>query len=193
MPGPQAPDFPGFEPGNRAPHFVGQPLRAEIGQLGPAWTVELWFYNCMPADARPVTGCLFALGQSASAAAPGERLEIGGQDAQPGKLVAHTGGEPRASLAGATDVPLRNWVPRESWRHVALVRDGEQVRVYLDGRLEPEVSGASAPPSAADQIWIGGRSDGQFGFEGRIDEVAFYGRALAADEVKRHYEAATGR
>jgi hypothetical protein len=101
--------------------------------------------------------------------------------------------EPRASLAGATDVPLRNWVPRESWRHVALVRDGEQVRVYLDGRLEPEVSGASAPPSAADQIWIGGRSDGQFGFEGRIDEVAFYGRALAADEVKRHYEAATGR
>jgi hypothetical protein len=192
MPGPRAPDFPGFEADNHAPHFVGQRLVDSISGLGDRYTVELWFYNCMPSDARPVTGHLFSRGPDDNAQASGDHLAIGGTEAWPGKLIVHVGGAPPTRLPGATDVPLRNWVPKESWHHVALVRDGTSVAVYLDGRAEPEIAGGTAPPPVTEQIFIGGRSDNQDNFEGRIDEVAIYTRALPAEEIQKHYQAAVG-
>ncbi len=184
MPGPQAPDFPGLGPDNRVPHIVGRPLSADVPGLGDAYTVELWFYNCMPTDARPVTGYLFACG------ADGDHLAVGGAECSPGKLVFHTGADHRDARAGTTDVPLRNWVPRESWHHVALVRDGAKAAVYLDGRPQPELTAETAPPPAGGAVWIGGRGDERFGFEGRMGEVALYPRALSADEIVKHYRAA---
>jgi hypothetical protein len=186
MPGPRAAAFPGLEADNRAVHFIGKPLAAHVQGLGPAYTVEMWFYDCMPTDARPVTGYLFSRG------AAGDHLAIGGVGCGPGKLIFHAGGDPAKALTGKTDVPLRNWVPRESWHHVALVREGRQVTVYLDGRQQPELSGQADPAPAGDEIFLGGSGNGQYGFEGRIDEAAIYGRALTAEEVKKHYSAATG-
>jgi hypothetical protein len=192
MPGPRSPAFPGFEADNHAPHFVGQRLVARVPGLGPSYTVEFWFYNCMPTDARPETGYLFSRGPADMAEASGDHLAIGGQESWPGKLVVHVSGAPPTKLPGATDVPLRNWVPRQSWHHVALVRDGTDVTVYLDGRIQPEISGGTAPAPASDEVFIGGRSDDQFNFEGRIDEVAIYLRALSAEEVQKHYRVAVG-
>jgi hypothetical protein len=193
MPGPQPPAFPGMDADNRAPHFVGQRLAARVPGLGPSYTVEFWFYNCMPTDAREVTGYLFSRGPAAGSASAGEHLAIGGKGAAAGRLIFHAGADPREALAGATNVPLRNWVPRESWHHVAMVRDGSRVAVYLDGQAQPEIAGQAAVPPAADQVLIAGRNDGRFNFEGRIDEVAVYLRALPAEEVQKHYRAAVLR
>ena len=183
MPGPQAPAFPGLGPDNRASHFIGQRLAAEVPELGQSYTAEMWFYNCMPTDARPVTGYLFSRGVG------GDQLAIGGTECSSGKLVFHAGDDLGKAHAGTTDVPLRNWVPSESWHHVALVRDGEKATVYLDGRPQPELD-TKSPPVSGGSLWIAGRSDGEFGFEGRIAEVALYPRALAASEISKHYQAA---
>jgi len=190
MPGPQSPAFPGHEADNRATHFVGQRLAGRVPGLGRNYTVELWFYNCMPTDAREVTGYLFSRGP-AGAVATGEHLAIGGKQCAPGKLIFHAGSDPAKALVGTTEVRQRNWVPQESWHHAALVRDGSRVTVYLDGRPQPEISGQAAP-APSDEIFIGGRNDGRFNFEGRIDEVAVYLRAIPAEEVQRHYRAAKG-
>ncbi|MGA0409951.1 MAG: PVC-type heme-binding CxxCH protein, partial [Limisphaerales bacterium] len=74
---------------------------------------------------------------------------------------------------------------------MALVREGSMVRVYLDGNREPEISGTLEIDGnqAAHQFFLGGRSDNQFNFEGRLDEVAFYDRALSPEEIAQHYEA----
>ncbi len=181
MPGAQAPDFPGLGAGNRVPHFVGKPLSAAVAGLAGSYSVEFWFYNCMPSDARAVTGYLFARGN-------GDRLAIGGTAQAPGKLVFHVGDDLGQALGGKTDVPLRNWVDRESWHHVAFVRDGQTVKVYLDGK--PELATETASPDASPDLWIGGKGDGELGFEGRIDEVAVFSRALGAEEIVRHYRAA---
>ena len=45
---------------------------------------------------------------------------------------------------------------------------------------------AGYPPGVR-QIFPGGRSDNFANFEGRIDEVAIYDRALSTGEVARHY------
>jgi len=75
---------------------------------------------------------------------------------------------------------------------VALVRDGERVSVYLDGRTEPELTAVTAMPARVEQMWIGGTAEGEAGFEGRCDEVAVYARALTAEDVAAHYRAACG-
>ena len=188
MPGPQAPDFPGMAAENRAPHFVGQRLVAEVPGLGSAYSVSLWFYNCMPTDARAVTGYLFA---RSSGDGEGDHLAIGGTDDAPGKILFHAGSDADAPLTGRTEIPLRNWVPRESWHHVALVRDGASVTVYLNGEPQPEIAAESSIPPTGRTLFIGGRGDGAYGFEGRIDEVAVFPRALAAEEVQSHYRSAT--
>ncbi len=193
MPGPRADAFGGFEPGNRAPHFVGQRMKATLDDLGGTYTVELWVYNSMPADARPITGYLVSIGPVDAPVATGDHLAIGGTDAAPGKLLFHQGDRLDEAIAGTTDVPLRNWEPRESWHHVALVRDGNQVTVYLDGNPQPQISGQAKPtvPPGPRAVYLGGRPDNVASFEGRLDEVAIYPRALSAEEIGGHYRAAT--
>jgi hypothetical protein len=65
---------------------------------------------------------------------------------------------------------------------VALVRDAGVVRVYLDGELELE--GQAAPGTVADTMF-GGRSDNDSNWEGRLDEVAVFPRALNAREIRQ--------
>lgn len=187
MAGPQAKDFPGFEADNRAPHFIGQRLIAELDSLGPVYSVELWFYNAMPNDARPMTGYLFSRG----GATEGDHLAIGGTDHEPGKLVFRRGDKPDRAAVGKRLIALRNWVPRESWHHVVMVRQADRVAVYLDGQPTPEISDAAAPTTGATKLFIGGHAANQFNFEGKIDEVAVYNRALKTEEIVAHYKAAT--
>jgi hypothetical protein len=65
---------------------------------------------------------------------------------------------------------------------VALVRYAGTARVYLDGELELE--GAAAPGTVADTMF-GGRSDNDSNWEGRLDEVAVFPRALDAREIRQ--------
>lgn len=190
--GPQPPEFPGLEAANRAPHFVGQGFSARVPGLGPAYTVEMWFSNYMPTDARAVTGYLFSRGAAGAEGESGDHLAIGGTETAPGKLVFHAGAGLKEALAGPTELPLRHWEARENWRHVAMVRDGDGVKVYLDGKAQPEIDGR-APPAQGEQITVGGGPSPGSGFEGRIDEVAVFGRALTAEEVQKHYQAAMGK
>jgi hypothetical protein len=186
MEGPQHGAFPGFGPDNRAPHFIGQRLTAHLEPLGPAYSVELWFYNTMPCDVRPVTGYLFSRGTEAD----GDRLAIGGTEHDPGKLVFVSGDGGKHAAVGRTEIPLRNWVPRESWHHVVLVRQADHVAVYLDGQTQPEISAAAAPTTKSGEVCVAGHAGNRFNFEGRIDEVAIYSRALSPDEIAAHYQAA---
>ena len=141
----------------------------------------------MPVNVRPVTGTLFALASQGDGSRAAEELGIGGSDGDAGKLF-FSGGDSKARLSGATDIRLR------TWNHVAVVRDGNRVAVYLNGNPQPEITGQlSSRVAGASQILIGGRKDGSSGFEGKIAEAAVYGRALDADEIARHYAAAGAR
>lgn len=150
-------------PRNRAPHLAGGRIRADFRRLGSTWSVALWFWNGFPANARPVTGHLLSKGD-------GDALSIGAA----GRISL-------GELAGKTEVPLKTWT------HLALVRNERSVKVYLDGRLE---LAGEAPAASGSTLLIGGREDGQSNFEGKVDEVSVYNRALAEDDVKAQYRAA---
>jgi len=170
----------------RAAHFAGGRVRAKV-PLGDNSTVALWLWNGLPHEARAVTGYAFSRGPDGDKAARGEHLGIGGsfRGDLTGKLILFNGNERGEVLAGRTTLTLR------AWHHVVLVREGGKVRVHLDGRAEPEIAGdfAHTVPTGDDTVFIGGRNDGILGFEGKLDEVAIFPRALAAAEIAALYQA----
>jgi hypothetical protein len=167
---------------NRAAHFAGGRMKARVPGLGPAYSVELWFWNGMPSTARPVTGYFFSRGQDGAAGAPGDHLGIGGTNTAAGKLIFFGGDACNKLLAGKTEIPLR------TWNHVLLVRDGSRASVYLNFNKEPEIAGEITPGCRPDeaQIFLGGRNDNIANFEGKLDEVAVYDRAISFDELAQH-------
>jgi hypothetical protein len=184
LPGPAAKGMAAAETTNRAAHFAGGRLRATLGEIGATYTVELWAWNGLPNDARPVTGYLFSSGAESDKLAPGDHLGIGGTAMARGCLLFFNGNTANQVIAG------KNPLEPKSWNHVALVRDGAKVAIYLNGRAEPEATGeASVTRGSSDPFFIGGRSDNFANFEGKIDEVAIYPRALPAAEIVAHYAA----
>jgi hypothetical protein len=163
---------------NRAAMFCGGRVSSRIA-LGNRYSVSLWCWNGMPNDARDVSGWLFSRGPNHGVAKYSDHLGIGGTAGHAGKLIFLHGGDASKTVAGKTEIP------RWTWQHVALVRDGEQIRVYLNGELEIETTATSDSPANQDQLFLGGRSDNDSNWEGRLDEAAIYDRPLTADEVSR--------
>ncbi|MGD8239785.1 MAG: hypothetical protein PVH68_14595, partial [Armatimonadota bacterium] len=183
--GPPSAAFAGDVRLSRSPHFAGGRMWASLAGVGDTYSAELWFWNGLPSDARPVTGYMFSRGQAGDTSCPGDHLGIGGTHHGQGKLLFFNGNRPGEVLGGRTRIGLR------TWHHVVLVREGERVTVYLDRSTTPEIAGEAAVtrPSDAFDVFVGGRCDGFANWEGRITEAAIYGRALSAEEAASHYAA----
>lgn len=181
---------------NRAPHFAGGSLRADLKKLGENYSVMVWLWNgldpnipvTMPKqsrglgqlgvgkgpepEARAITGVAFARGN--------DLLGITGTNAEPGRLFfsVNPQGDP---LVGKTVLRLRDW------HHVTLVRESRHITVFLDGNLE--LDGEVATAASGSIICLGGRPEDGFTWEGKLDEAAVFGRALKPDEVTRIFNA----
>jgi hypothetical protein len=180
----EGPSAPGFATGkaiNRAVHLAGGHIRTTLPGQAAAWSVELWFWNGLPSNARAITGTLVARGGTEG---PDERLVISGTRGVPGRLTFSGGDDSSAPLSGQTEI-----LPR-TWHHLALVRAADTVAVYLDGRLE--IEGRVAPhPAGPDHLRIGGDNQPNASLEGKLDEVAVYDRSLRDGEIQEHFQAAS--
>jgi concanavalin A-like lectin/glucanase superfamily protein len=76
--------------------------------------------------------------------------------------------------------------PAGQWHQLAITRAGATYALYVDGELFQEVSDASPALPAFAGGWVLGSRDG-FMFQGAVDELALYARALTADEVRLRY------
>ncbi len=175
----------------RAAHFAGGRVAAKC-PLGDSYSVEMWIYNCLPNDARAVTGYFFSRGADGAQGAPGDHLGIGGTydgGALAGKLILFNGNERDQIAVGKTDIAPK------TWHHVVLVRQGTQITAYLNGQTTPDLEGEVAPGCPADEasVFIGGRSDNLFNFEGKICQVALYDHAITPEQVATHHAAAVER
>ena len=155
---------------NRAAHFAGGRFKPEGVFPGENYTVSLWFWNGMPADARPVTGHLLQLPS-------GETVAIGGTAGRQGLLTVGQGAADGV-ISGKTVIKPK------AWHHMVLVRSGPSVKLYLNGEIEASGELKQGPLAAA-KLTIAGRNDGQANFEGKLDEVAVFDRALDAGDVAK--------
>jgi hypothetical protein len=177
--GPHSARFCANQEVNRAPHFVGGRLRSQLDRLGERYSISVWLWNGMPNEGRDVSGWFFSRSRDQGLGWHGDHLGIGGKGGHTGRLIFFHGGDPAAVTTGNAVIP------RWQWQHVVLVRDGESVRVYLNGQFDLETKAAVGALADLHQCFFGGRSDNDSNWEGRLDEIAVFDRALTAEEVKQ--------
>lgn len=171
---------------NRSLHFVNSRLHWPTKGLGTEFTVVMSFWNGLPIDAREIAGWMFGLdepgGQTARAievGVMGTSLTDGG-----GSVVAVAGGE--SDVAGPA-------IERWTWHRLAIVVTAEQVKVYVDDpnkprvqcRLPARVAETWAKQGGPPDMYFGGRGDSQYGWEGKLDEIAVFDRPLNPQELSR--------
>lgn len=86
------------------------------------------------------------------------------------------------------------------WHHLALVADGQRVRLWLDAVLQTNSIEWSGPLPPASQPWVFGMNrscpapaETNRSLNGVIDELRLYGRALSAAEIESSRAAAKAR
>lgn len=166
---------------NRAAHFAGGRLSTVLHELGQTYSVSIWLWNGMPGDGRGTSGWLMSRDHDHGLSLTGDHLGIGGTDSAPGRLIFRHG-DLAADVAAGTTI-----IPRWTWTHVALIRDGTNVRVHLNGAAQPEIQVVAAPanPTQSSQFFFGGRSDNADNWEGRLDEIAVFDRVLTSAEISK--------
>ncbi len=186
LPGPPGKGYAPSGQLSRSAHFAGGRLRAQLSDVGDTYSVEFWFWNGLPNDARPVTGYLFSRGPNHDRQARGDHLGIGGTKNSSGRLIFFNGSAPDQILDGHSTIEPK------TWNNIVLVRNGPKVLVYLNGRDAPEIVGLSGTDRStiSNEWFFGGRNDNFANLEGKLSEVAIYDRQLAPIEVMHHYDAA---
>ncbi|HDI52337.1 MAG TPA: LamG domain-containing protein, partial [Bacteroidetes bacterium] len=114
---------------------------------------------------------------------------IGGQ-------TANSNGNVEANSRGAD-----NAITLGEWNYVVMVYDDSgdrKVRLYSNGNeisYQTHIAGTTSPGSdASGNLYIGQASDGNDrNFDGLIDEVRIYNRALSAEEIAEHYRVGAAR
>lgn len=174
--GPESAAFCGDSVTNRAPHFVSGRLRSRAMGLNKDYSISLWIWNGMPNEAREVSGWFYSRDHDNGLSQFGEHLGIGGSSGHTGRLIFQQGKAASERIVGTTEIA------RWTWSHVALVREDDKVRIYLNG--QPEAEG-SATAVSIDSLMFGGRSDNDSNWEGRLDEVSLFNRALTVGEISQ--------
>ena len=144
--------------------YLSIPHSADVNLTSVDWTVEAWFYctalastNQSLFDKDGVSGVSYS--QYTAAVAP------------TGKLVAFVGNGNGVSPAGNSYNGVTT-VVLNTWHHVALVKSGTQVMLFLDGALD--ASGASPAMYDGGKPLLIGWSQGQPAsscFKGYIDDL----------------------
>lgn len=77
--------------------------------------------------------------------------------------------------------------------HVVATYDGARVKLYVDSVRVYSAAQTGNLANVTLGIYVGqrGGAGAQF-WDGTLDEVAFYGRALSATEIREHYQAGSG-
>jgi len=80
------------------------------------------------------------------------------------------------SLSGTTNIN------DDQWHHVAGVYNGSRLYLYVDGGLDASDSASGSLNVSTSNVYIGGSPSQSF--NGLIDDVRIYDRALSADEIR---------
>ncbi len=77
-----------------------------------------------------------------------------------------------------------------TWHHLVVTADGDQLRLYEDGQPVASAHCESMATSVNEPVWFGTDADGLGLWNGRIDELALFDKALSDKNIAELYQAA---
>ncbi len=138
--------------------------------LPTSLTVEAWVYPTTLTNWRTVViketdrGYTYALYAANSLGYPAALMNVGGQDVR---------------ISGPSSLPLN------TWSHLAMTFDGATVRLFVNGSPVASRATTGAVATSSGPLRLGGNGVwGEF-FQGGIDEVRLYDRALTQAELQK--------
>ncbi len=98
----------------------------------------------------------------------------------------------RFTETSAKEVRLETELPENRcWHHITLVREDIRIRMFVNGELVDDAGTAGVIDLSNDGAMVMGEADclvpGETPFEGRLDELAFFSRALTLEQVQNLY------
>ena len=146
---------------NRSIHLAGGHVAVSGVNLTEQSSIALWFWLGHESGASDRTGELInALGVSLKAHQfPDHTVKL-----EWGDKVAS------ASAEGSDSAKAETTFFADDWHFAVLIRDGENVRVHLDGSEKPVLTGKAG--KAANEVLFGQ------GLDGRLDEITIWDRAI---------------
>ena len=86
-------------------------------------------------------------------------------------------------------------ITNDQWHHIVAVKDATHIRIYVDGVEKSQVAKSYVNGFDGNvPLNIGWLSlDKKYTFDGSVDEVSLYNRALTLDEIQGHYNEGAGR
>ncbi len=164
---------------NRSIHLAGGHLEASNLKLGTQSAIALWFWLGHESGASDRMGELInALGVSLKAHQFPDhtlQLELASGDSNvvqsfSSSGVANPENANAASKGGNHGLKPMTTFVADDWHFAVLIRDGENVRVHLDGSEKPVLTGKAG--KAANEVLFGQ------GLEGRLDEITVWDRVI---------------
>ena len=86
-----------------------------------------------------------------------------------------------SNLVSSSEVELNQWY------YVVGVYDGNSVSVYLDGAFDKSVARTGPIPTSSEHLYIGSDPDDSYHFDGVIDEMAIFDKALSTVKIEQYY------
>jgi hypothetical protein len=162
--------------------------------LSQGYTLEMWV---KPSHYHwgTVASLIRGPSESGSVTAHGLLFELGGPIAvpseieRPGRIRFLHRSPPSHELNLGTSCFSASPYELRKWQHVAAVKDGAEMRLYVDGQLVASGHDDTVLPTGL-RLIVGqlDESRTERRFIGQIDELAFYARALTSDEILRRYD-----
>ncbi len=146
------------------------------------WTVGYWVYHTDPVGSYNAH-IMHGTNHTGGKASWFIRRQASGELAI---LTSNTGNSWPATFHGTTTITS------DTWHYIVAQRDGNRMRLYLDGRLEFDKPGAINILDVNDELTIGSEktTTGVFGngMDGLIDDVKIYDSVLTASEIAKEYD-----
>ena len=172
---------------NRAVHLAGGRLVPGSTVPAESYSVELWFWNGLPNDARPVTGYLFARVRAREAG--GDALAWADRPGPPRADCSCPGG-PAPHPGGKTEISPK------TWHHLVLTAPaGASPSISTATRIPRSPARSSPPwgPGSAATRPSAAETTMRPPSKARSTRSPLYDRPLTPAEIARHFRAALAR
>ncbi|MEQ1841002.1 MAG: LamG domain-containing protein, partial [Verrucomicrobiales bacterium] len=167
---------------NRSAHLAGDRLSARIPQVSESnYSVSLWFWSGTAKGVMDGTEWIFSRGLHLSSRKIGDHVGIR-ENEKGDRILMYEGTGATAEMGSAA------LIERWKWHHLVFSRDGATVRISLNGASIEASGDEAATRIAPDTFFFGGSCSGEGNFEGRLDEIAVFDRALSEEEVLSLYQ-----